>query len=78
MVSQVWLTLWKYCKKALLKRKQPEKIDLKKHQFVSGTKIFLNENLTVKSEHLAFSCRQLNKRNNIFGRFTKNGTNYIK
>ena len=37
----------KYCKKALLKRKQFERIDLKKHQFVSGIGIFVSENLTV-------------------------------
>ena len=52
---------WKYCKKALFNRKQLEKIDLKKHQSVSGTRIFINENLTVKNEHLAFNCRQLKK-----------------
>ena len=68
----------KYCKKALLNRKQLEKIDLKKHQFVSGTRIFINENLMVKNEHLAFNCRQLKKRNYIFATFTKNGTVYIK
>ena len=32
----------KYCKKALLNRKQLERIDLKKHQFVSGTRIFIS------------------------------------
>ena len=68
----------KYCKKALLNRKQFEIIDLKKHQFVSDTKIFINENLTVKNEHLAFNCRQLKKRNYIFSTFTKNSTVYIK
>ena len=68
----------KYCKKALLKRKQLERIDLKKHKFLSGTRIFINENLKVKNEHLAFNCRQLKKRNYIFGIFTKNGTVYIK
>ena len=51
----------KYCKKALLNRKQLERIDLKKHQFVSGTRIFISENLTVKNKHLAFNCRQLKK-----------------
>ena len=45
---------------------------------VSGTRIFINENLTVKNEHLAFSCRQLKRRNYIFGTFTKNGTVYVK
>ena len=34
--------------------------DLKK-QFVSGTRIFINENLTLKNKHLAFNCRQLKK-----------------
>ena len=39
----------KCCKKALLNRMQLERIDLRKHQFVSGTRIFINENLTVTS-----------------------------
>ena len=52
----------KYCKKVLLNRKQLERIDLKKHQFVSGKNIFINEKLTVKNEHLAFNCRQLKKK----------------
>ena len=51
---------------------------MKKHQFVSGTRIFINENLSVKNKHLAFNCRQLKKRNYIFHTFTKNGTVYIK
>ena len=68
----------KYCKKALLNRKQLERIDLKKHHLVSSTRIFINENLTVKNDHLAFNCRQLKKRNYIFGSFTKNGTVYVK
>ena len=68
----------KYCKKAMLNRKQLQRIDLKKHQFVTGTKIFINENLTVKNEHLAFNCRQLKKRNYIFSTFTKKGIVYIK
>ena len=55
------------------------RIYLKKHQLKSGTKIFINENLTVKKEHLAFNYRQVKKkRNNIFGTFKKNGTVYIK
>ena len=45
---------------------------------VSGTRIFINENLIVKNEHLAFNCRQLKKRSHIFGTFTKNGTVYVK
>ena len=50
-----------YCKKALCNRKQLERIDLKKHHLVRGTRIFINENLTIKNEHLAFNCRQLKK-----------------
>ena len=68
----------KYCKKALLNRKQLERINLKKHHLVSGTRIFINENLTLKNEHLAFNCRQLKKKNYILGTFTKNGTVYVK
>ena len=51
----------KYYKKVLLNRKQLERIDLKKHHLVSDTRIFVNENLTMKNEHLAFNCRQLKK-----------------
>ena len=51
----------KYCKKALLNRKQLERTDLKKHQFVSGTRIFINKNLTLKNKHLAYNYRQLKK-----------------
>ena len=51
----------KYCKKALLNRKQLERIGLKKHQFLSDTRIFITENLMVKNEPLAFNCRQLKK-----------------
>ena len=51
---------------------------MKKHHLVSGTRIFINENLTVKNEHLALNCRQLKKRNCIFGTFTKNDTVYVK
>ena len=68
----------KYCKKALRNKKQLERIDLKKHYLVSGTRIFINENLTIKKEHLTFNCKQLKKRNYIFSTFTKNGTVYIK
>ena len=45
---------------------------------VSGTRIFINENLIVKNKHLAFNCRQFKKRSYIFGTFTKNGTVYVK
>ena len=51
----------KYCKKALLNRKQLERTDLKQHQFVSGTRIFINKNLTLKNKHLAYNYRQLKK-----------------
>ena len=68
----------KFCKKALLNRKQLERIDLRKHHLVSGTRIFINENLIVKNKHLAFNCRQFKKRSYIFGTFTKNGTVYVK
>ena len=68
----------KYCKKALLNRKQLERIDLRKHHLVSGTRIFINENLTVKNEHMAFNCKQLKKRSYILGTFTKNGTVYVE
>ena len=34
---------------------------MKKHQFVSGTRIFINEDLTVKIVHLVFHYRQFKK-----------------
>ena len=34
--------------KTLIKRRQLERIDLKKHQFVSSTEVFISENLMVK------------------------------
>ena len=68
----------KYCKRALLTRKQLEKFYLRKHQFRSGTKIFTHENLRAKNEQLVFNCCQLNRRNLIFRMLTKNDTIYIK
>ena len=40
----------KYCNRALLNQNQLEKLNLRKYQFRSGTKIFVNVNLTVKNE----------------------------
>ena len=58
-----------------------KRIDLKKHQLVSGTRTFINENLTAKNKHLAFNCRQLKKGtfilHHIFDTFMKNSTVYI-
>ena len=44
----------KYCKKALLNRKQLERMIWKKHQLVGGSRIFINENLTVKKQAFGF------------------------
>ena len=41
-----------YCKKAILNRKQLKKIDLRKHQYVNDTKIFINERLTVRKKSI--------------------------
>ena len=68
----------KYCKGALLIRKQLEKLYFRKHQFGSVIKIFIHANLRAKSEKLVFNCSQLNRRILIFGTFTKNDTIYIK
>ena len=40
----------KYCNRALLNQNQPEKLNLRKYQFRSSTKILVNVNLTVKNE----------------------------
>ena len=55
------LSIGSIARKQLLNRKQLERIGLKKHQLVSGTRVFINENLTIKNEHLDFNCRQLKK-----------------
>ena len=48
------ITNRKCCKQALLNRERLETLNYSKHQFGSGTKVFMNENLTIRNEQLAF------------------------
>ena len=57
----------KYSRKALLNRKQLERIDLKT-SVCKWHKDFFNENQTIKNKHLVFNCRQLKKRNYYLAR----------
>ena len=53
-------------------------LNYSKHQFGNSTKVFINENLTIKNEQLVFNCRQLKMKKQVFATFTKNGMVYIK
>ena len=53
-------------------------LNYSKHQFGNSTKVFINENLTIKNEQLVFNCRQLKMKKHVFATFTKNGMVYIK
>ena len=61
----------KYCKQALLNRKRLETLNYSKHQFGSGRNVFINENLTIRNEQLAFNCRQLKRKNRYLLRLLK-------
>ena len=67
----------KYCKQALFNRKRLETLNYRKHEFDIGKKAFINENLTIRNEQLAFNCRQLKRKKQVFATFTKNGMVYI-
>ena len=68
----------KHYKQALLNWKCLEMLNYSKHQFGSSTKVFINENLTIRNEQPAFSCRQLKRKKQVFATFTKNDMVYIK
>lgn len=44
---------------------------MRKHQFGSGTKIFINANLTKQKQQFTCNCRQLKRRNVKFVTCTK-------
>lgn len=52
-------------------------LNYSKHQFGNSATAFINENLTIKNEQLAFDCRQLKMTIQVFAMFTKNGMVYI-
>ena len=52
-------------------RKHLGTLNYSKYQFDSGIKVFINENLRVRNELLAFNCRQLKRKKQVFPTFTK-------
>ena len=50
----VRFTIRKYWKQALL-QKHLKTLNYAKHQFGSGTKVFINESLTIRNEQIAFN-----------------------
>ena len=65
----------KYGKKALLSRKQKLGKCVK---FNPNTKIFVNENLTMMNENIAYNCRKLKRGGLIFSCFTRDDIVHIK
>ena len=64
----------KYCKKALLNRKKLDKCV----RFNLSTKIFVNGNLKMMNENIAYSCRKLKQGGLIFECFTRDAFVHIK
>ena len=67
----------KYCKKALLNRKQLERMIWKKHQLVGGSRIFINENLTVKKQAFGFQLLTAKKKGTIDSAHLKRMAQFI-
>lgn len=69
----------KYCKKALLNRKNFRLIDTEaKYNFSRNNKIFINENLTKANETIAYCGRKLKRANLIHSCYVREGVVYIK
>ena len=68
----------KHCKKALLNRRKLQNLDKEKHSFSQNTKVFINENLTVMNENIAFNCRKLKRSGLVRACFTIDGIVRIK
>ena len=64
----------KYCKKVLLNRKKLDKC----FSFNPNTKIFVNGNLTMMNENIAYNCRKLKRGGLIFACFTRDVIVHIK
>lgn len=60
----------KSCKKVLLNRKQLGTLNYSKRHLDSGTKVFINENLIIRNELLAFNCRLLKRKKQVYVTFT--------
>ena len=75
----VYSTIRKYCKKALLKRKNFATINtITNHNFSRNNQIFINESLTKTNESLAFCGRKLKRSGLIHSCYTKDGFVHIK
>ena len=68
----------KHCKKALLNRRKLLNLDKEKHSFSQNTKDFINENLTVMNENIAFNARKLKQSRLVHACFTIDGIVRIK
>ena len=68
----------KHCKKALLNRRKLQNLDKEKHSFSQNTKVFINENLTVMNENIAFNGRKLKRSGLVHACFTIDGIVCIK
>ena len=69
----------KYCKKALVNRKNLININRKmKYNFSRNNKIFINKHLTHANEPIAFCGRKLKRNSKIHSCFTRDGIDFIK
>ena len=69
----------KYCKKALLNRKNFIHINSEtKYNFSHNNKIFINENLTKANKSIAFCGRKLKRANLIYSCYVREGVVHIK
>ena len=68
----------KHCKKALLNRRKLQNLDKEKHGFSQNTKVFINENLTLINESIAFNGRKLKRSGLVHVCFTNDGIVRIK
>ena len=68
----------KHCKKALLNRRKLKNLDKEKHGFTQNTKVFINENLKLMNENVAFIGRKLERSGLAHVCFTIDGIVHIK
>ena len=69
----------KYCKKALINRKELVNINSKtKYNLSKNNKIFINRNVTRTNESIAFCSRKLKRNGQIHSCYTRDGIVHIK
>ena len=68
----------KKLQKKLSNKKKLSKIDCRKHNFSSNTKIFARENLILMNESIANNCCKLKHNRLIYGCFSRDGIIRIK